>query len=175
VREWPRDLYKPDQEIAYIHILYDLTEEGLSWLDSMALGREPAYTVMGTSSLADENFTNDYVRDSLLNKLDTPGQGIMAINMYEWFDFSNTFSAKTRSIYNDEKTQQYYDTMVHSQKMSQLIETKAREKNAAIKTITNEDMLDQLKEAAERGDSVVPQLTTQVSLEPKQDEEKKSE
>ena len=48
--------------------------------------------------------------------------------------------------------------------MSQLIQSKALEQNATIKTITNEDMLDTLKEAADRGDSVVPHLTTRVSL-----------
>jgi len=112
LQTWPADLRKPGQDVAYIHILYDLTEEGINWVESLALGREHAYSVLGVASLEDEAMTKDFVRDTVLKSLDTPGQGVMAINMYEWFDFANTFDARTRHVYNDERMQQYYDTMV---------------------------------------------------------------
>lgn len=48
--------------------------------------------------------------------------------------------------------------------MSQMIERKAQEKNAKIKTITNDDMVEQLRGAAESGQTLAPQLVTEVTL-----------
>jgi predicted nucleic acid-binding protein len=44
--------------------------------------------------------------------------------------------------------------------MSRLIEDKAAEKNVSIKTITNDDIVKAIRDAADRGEDLVPQLTT---------------
>lgn len=95
-----------------MHVLCDFVEEGLDWVESLALGREPCYTVLGAVGEEDEQFASNYVRDTVLSKLDVPGQGVLSINTYEWYDFANIFDARVKRIYNDERMQHYYDTMV---------------------------------------------------------------
>ena len=147
-----------------MHFVHDMVEESLNWVDAMALGREPVYTVLGCCSSADEEFTSKYVRDSVVGQLDVPGHGILSFNMYEWFDTTTIFDSRIKMVYNDERMQSYYDSMVASNQMSRLIEDKAKERNADIKTITTDDMIEQLRTAAERGDTTVPTLVTRVDM-----------
>jgi hypothetical protein len=109
---WPDDLKIAGQDTVYMHYLYDFTEEGLTWVDSLALGREPAYSILGVTSNEMEKDTNEFVRDHVLQRLDIRGMGVLSMNMYEWYDFSNAFDSRVKRVYNDERMQQYYDGMV---------------------------------------------------------------
>lgn len=77
IEDWPNELRINGQTYCYYHLVLDLCEDANNWLDALTLGREPAITMMGTSSHEDETECNEIVRKELLGHLDTPGMGIM--------------------------------------------------------------------------------------------------
>jgi hypothetical protein len=46
--------------------------------------------------------------------------------MYEWFDLSQIDNESVKKVYSDDLVQNLYEQMQSSQKMSELIEKKAR-------------------------------------------------
>jgi hypothetical protein len=84
--------------------------------------------------------------------------------MYEWFDLSQIDNESVKKVYSDDLVQNLYEQMQSSQKMSELIEKKARQKNVKIIPIEADKIGNELVDAAERGDTVIPHAVTRIQV-----------
>lgn len=57
--------------------MIDMVEESINWVESMALGREPFYSIMGACSQEEEEMIIKYIKEVLLSQLKTKGVGIL--------------------------------------------------------------------------------------------------
>lgn len=57
--------------------MIDMVEESINWVESMALGREPFYSIMGACSQEEEDMIIKYIKEVLLSQLKTKGVGIL--------------------------------------------------------------------------------------------------